>query len=78
MNGDTCFLRCVSCKAMYQAMDGWSITTGKETVCWGRPKKKRKGNKGASIYEKEGPCDHLGPIERWDGEGWVGVEVAAA
>jgi hypothetical protein len=66
--GATWFMRCKNCRALYVPDSGRSVEDLKEQLFWTRPKPK-----GASRKDGVPPCNHLGPVERWNGRGWEEV-----
>lgn len=65
-SGMTSFFRCGQCQTLYVPSEGFDLKTGKNVVCWTKPRPRRKPT----------PCDHLlSSVERWNGETWQSVPV---
>lgn len=65
MNGETWFLRCANCGALYQPSEGFHWKSGAPAVNWVKPKTLRSPIR----------CDHnTYAIERWNGTEWIAVE----
>lgn len=56
--GSTSFIRCAQCHELYQPAQGISLTTGKTSMYWTKPKARRTTS-----------CTHES-AERWDGAAW--------